>query len=53
VWPAFATEAQLRSGAWHDLVAKPIVACLSRPRGVGQVARGYIDFVSGEEYCDA
>jgi hypothetical protein len=53
VWPEFVTEAQLGSGAWHDSVAKPILKCLRASRGRGQVARGFIDYSSGMEYCDA
>lgn len=53
VWPAFATEDSLRSGAWQDSVARPILRSLDGKRSANQVARGYIDFASGKEYSDA
>lgn len=53
VWPAFATELSLRSGKWHDGVARPILRSLDAKRHANQVARGYIDFASHEEYSDA
>lgn len=53
VWPAFATEDSLRSGAWQVSVSGPILRSLDGKRRANQVARGYIDFVSGKEYSDA
>jgi hypothetical protein len=52
VWAEFATEKSLNSGAWEDSVASPILRTLNAKRRSKQVARGYVDFVSGEEYSD-
>jgi hypothetical protein len=53
VWPEFATERSLKSGAWNENVAKPILRSLAANRPGNQVARGYIDFESMTEYSDA
>ncbi len=53
VWPEFATEESLRSGKWHKSVAQPILRSLDAERASNQVARGYIDFATGEVYSDA
>jgi hypothetical protein len=53
VWAEFATEDSLRSGNWHQQVGGPIIAALDARRPSNQVARGYIDFVTGRVYADA
>ncbi|GIK51471.1 MAG: hypothetical protein BroJett014_04440 [Planctomycetota bacterium] len=53
VWPAFTTEASLKSGEWEPMVAASVLRSLSAKRPVNQVARGYIDLVTGQEYSDA
>lgn len=53
VWPAFATESSLRSGAWEKSVSGPILNSLDARRSSKQVARGYIDVVNGKKYSDA
>lgn len=53
VFAEFTTEKSLRSGAWEDQVATPILKSLGAKRGSGNLARGYLDFVSGKEYSDA
>ncbi len=53
VWPHFATENSLRSGAWHNDVALPILTCLDTRRRSNAVARGYIDFETETRFCDA
>ena len=53
VWPSFATEGSLRSGAWEPSVATPILASLKASRPTNQVARGYIDFARGTMFSDA
>jgi hypothetical protein len=53
VWVEFASEDSLRSGEWHDAVAQPILRSLDAKRGFKQVARGFIDLMSGKEYSDA
>lgn len=53
VWPAFATEDSLRSGAWQDSVSGPILRSLDSKRPANQVARGYVDFENGKAYSDA
>lgn len=53
VWPEFATEESLSAGGWDDAVAIPIIRALNATRGGNQIARGYVDFETGEEYPDA
>ena len=53
VWPEFATEDDLRSGAWSDAVSQPILRSLDANRREDEVARGFIDFETGEEFTDA
>lgn len=53
VWPAFATETELRNGLWQKDVTSIILRSLDAKRSVGQVARGYKDFTNGQEYSDA
>jgi hypothetical protein len=51
VWPHFASEKSLRSGDWEPQVASAILDCLQKKRGETRVARGFIDFETGEQFC--
>lgn len=53
VWPHFVTEPQLRSGDWHEAVAREVLACLNAPRPMGRAARGFKDFETGQRFCNA
>lgn len=53
VWPEFATEDGLRSGQWNEAVSKLILRSLGATRRSGQVARGFIDFETDQEFSDA
>lgn len=52
VWPEFATEKSLGSGAWAKSVSTPILNSLAGERRISEVARGYIDFEHGRGYSD-
>jgi hypothetical protein len=51
VWPHFASEESLKSGDWEPQVASAILECLRKARGEARVARGFIDFETGEHFC--
>jgi hypothetical protein len=51
VWPHFVSELSLKSGAWEENVASAILDCLNKKRGEARVARGFIDFGTGEHFC--
>lgn len=51
VWPHFATETSLGSGAWHPAVSKQILECLNAPRPKTRAARGFIDFEEKRRFC--
>lgn len=52
VWPEFVTEQSLRSEDWHPSVKELILGCLSARRPDKNAMCGYIDYVTGETYCN-
>lgn len=52
VWPEFVTEQSLLSEGWHPAVKELILACLHAHRRADVSMCGFIDFVTGETYCN-
>ena len=47
----FATETDLRAGAWNATVARHLLDCLDEERPASHAAQGFFDLSSGESFC--
>lgn len=52
VWPSFTTDRSLDEDDWHVKVKELILNCLHAQRRSGSSMMGYIDFKTGESYCN-
>lgn len=53
VWPYFINEQSLKTpGDWDKNVADELLKCLNAKRSDNTSALGYIDFKTGEKYCN-
>lgn len=52
VWPFYATQDSLKTGAWNRTLADAILTCIAHTRD-HQAVQGTIDLRSGHTYCNA
>ena len=52
VWPHFITDRSLETEDWHPRVRELILGCLHARRREGVSMAGFVDFESGEEFCN-
>jgi len=51
LWMAFATEESLQARQWHRVVNDFLLSCLERDRPANHAAQGFLDLVTGKQYC--